>query len=379
MEKCFASMIFLASFLLLVLLNLELVHAVGCAGSLFNSNSTYAQNRNNLFSTLASKVVANGGLYNDSLGQNPNKVQALVFCARGAEKACISCVQKVIQDIQKECPYHMDSFQWDKDVVDDHDSCLVRSSNQAAFQKLELRPADIHPNPNSIEPSKNMTLFTKQWEATVNRTIKVATDSNTSSLLQYFGAVKAEFTEFPNVYMLMQCMPDITSRECMTCLEKCVVYFKAMYWGSQGGEVSRPKYSDADGQFMLRFDLGIIITATSDFSSENKLGQGGFGTVHKGILINGREIAVKRLIRGLEGGMEFKNEVSLLTRLQHKNLVKLLGFCNERDEEILVYEFVPNSSLDHFIFGGTSKRSYILIVFINSKVTHIYPSLKFCR
>lgn len=240
MEKCFASMIFLASFLLLVLLNLELVHAVGCAGSLFNSNSTYAQNRNNLFSTLASKVVANGGLYNDSLGQNPNKVQALVFCARGAEKACISCVQKVIQDIQKECPYHMDSFQWDKDVVDDHDSCLVRSSNQAAFQKLELRPADIHPNPNSIEPSKNMTLFTKQWEATVNRTIKVATDSNTSSLLQYFGAVKAEFTEFPNVYMLMQCMPDITSRECMTCLEKCVVYFKAMYWGSQGGEVSRP-------------------------------------------------------------------------------------------------------------------------------------------
>uniref|UniRef100_A0A0D2ZXQ4 Protein kinase domain-containing protein n=1 Tax=Brassica oleracea var. oleracea TaxID=109376 RepID=A0A0D2ZXQ4_BRAOL len=130
---------------------------------------------------------------------------------------------------------------------------------------------------------------------------------------------------------------------------------------------------------MFRFDLGIIITATSDFSSENKLGQGGFGTVHKGILINGREIAVKRLIRGLEGGMEFKNEVSLLTRLQHKNLVKLLGFCNERDEEILVYEFVPNSSLDHFIFGGTSKRSYILIVFINSKVTHIYPSLKFCR
>ncbi|CAN7123936.1 unnamed protein product [Brassica rapa subsp. narinosa] len=440
MEKCFASMIFLASFLLLVLLNLELVHAVGCAGSLFNSNSTYAQNRNNLFSTLASKVVANGGLYNDSLGQNPNRVQALVFCARGVEKACISCVQKVIQDIQKECPYHMDSFQWDKDDVDDRVSCLVRSSNQAAFKKLELRPADIHPNPNSIEPSKNMTLFTKQWEATVNRTIKVATESNTSSLLQYFGAVKAEFTEFPNVYMLMQCMPDITSRECMTCLEKCVAYFKVMYWGSRGGEVSRPscvfrwdlysfrsafdnltifhapprvnsqaqpptndkkgrsiryggiitivvpcfinllvfiglikvygprrksknginvgsaEYSDADGQFMLRFDLGIIITATSDFSSENKLGQGGFGTVHKGILLNGREIAVKLLIRGLEGGMEFKNEVSLLTRLQHKNLVKLLGFCNERDEEILVYEFVPNSSLDHFIFDEEKRK-----------------------
>jgi serine/threonine protein kinase len=56
--------------------------------------------------------------------------------------------------------------------------------------------------------------------------------------------------------------------------------------------------------------------------------------------------------------MEFKNEVSLLTRLQHKNLVKLLGFCNEGDEEILVYEFVPNSSLDHFIFDE-DKRSLL--------------------
>ncbi|KAJ4888447.1 putative cysteine-rich receptor-like protein kinase 39 [Raphanus sativus] len=436
MGKCFALMIFLASFLLLVLLNLELVRAVGCDGNIFNSNSTYAQNRNNLFSTLASKVVANGGLYNDSLGQSPNRVQALVFCARGVEEACISCVQKVIHDIQTKCQDRMNTFQWDKDDVDDHVSCLVRSSNQADFKKLELRPTEIHPNPNSIEPSKNMTLFTEQWEATVNRTIKVATESNTSSLLQYFGAVKAEFTEFPNVYMLMQCMPDITSRECMICLENCVTYFKAMYWGSQGGGVSRPscvfrwdlysfhsafdnitifhapprvkahekkgrsiryggiiaivvpcfinllvfiglikcygprrkfknginggsaEYSDADGQFMLRFDLGIIIMATNDFSSENKLGQGGFGTVHKGTLLNGREIAVKRLIRGLEGGTEFKNEVSLLTRLQHKNLVKLLGFCNEKDEEILVYEFVPNSSLDHFIFDE-EKRSLL--------------------
>ncbi|KAL0844694.1 hypothetical protein Bca101_017940 [Brassica carinata] len=397
MGKCFALMIILASVLLLSLQDLELVHADGCAGAIFNRNSTYAQNRYNLFSTLASKVVVNGGLYNDSLGQIPNRVQALVFCSRGVEQACISCVQKVIEDIQTNCPEQMDSFKWGTDDVDDHLSCLVRSSNQAVFRKFELRPAVIHPNPNSIEPSKNMTLFTKQWEATVNRTIKVATESNTSSLLQYFGVVEAEFTEFPKVYMLMQCTPDITSPECTICLENCVALFKTQFWGRQGGAVTRPsclfrwdlypfhgafdnarifhapprvkahandkkvgsaEYSDADCQFMLRFDLGIIIMATNDFSSENKLGQGGFGTVYKGILLNGREIAVKRVIRGLEGGLEFKNEVSLLTRLQHKNLVKLLGFCNERDEEILVYEFVPNSSLDRFIFDE-EKRSLL--------------------
>ncbi|KAJ4906176.1 hypothetical protein Rs2_09834 [Raphanus sativus] len=116
------------------------------------------------------------------------------------------------------------------------------------------------------------------------------------------------------------------------------------------------EYSDSDGHFMLRFDISTILLATADFSPENKLGQGGFGTVYKGILQNGKEIAVKRLTRGSEGGVEFKNEVSLLTRLQHKNLVKLLGFCNEGDEEILVYEFVPNSSLDRFIFDEEKRQ-----------------------
>ncbi|KAH0883638.1 hypothetical protein HID58_059734 [Brassica napus] len=102
---------------------------------------------------------------------------------------------------------------------------------------------------------------------------------------------------------------------------------------------------------MLRFDLGMILIATDEFSAENKLGQGGFGSVYKGILPSGQKIAVKRLAGGSgQGDLEFKNEVLLLTRLQHRNLVKLLGFCNEGDEEILVYEHVPNSSLDQFIF-----------------------------
>ncbi|CAN6913982.1 unnamed protein product [Brassica oleracea] len=101
----------------------------------------------------------------------------------------------------------------------------------------------------------------------------------------------------------------------------------------------------------LKFEFRVIQVATSDFSEESKLGEGGFGPVYKGKLQNGEEIAVKRLaLSSGQGEEEFKNEVLLLSKLQHRNLVKLLGFCLKGEERLLIYEFVPNSSLDHFIF-----------------------------
>ncbi|WZY69259.1 LOW QUALITY PROTEIN: hypothetical protein YC2023_001499 [Brassica napus] len=105
----------------------------------------------------------------------------------------------------------------------------------------------------------------------------------------------------------------------------------------------------------LKFEFRVIQVATSDFSEETKLGEGGFGPVYKvnkpGKLQNGEDIAVKRLaLSSGQGEEEFKNEVLLLSKLQHRNLVKLLGFCLKGEERLLIYEFVPNSSLDHFIF-----------------------------
>lgn len=101
----------------------------------------------------------------------------------------------------------------------------------------------------------------------------------------------------------------------------------------------------------LQFDFKTIDAATNKFSEENKLGEGGFGVVFKGRLENGEEIAVKRLSRGsLQGSEEFKNEVMLVAQLQHRNLVRLLGFCLEGEEKILIYEYIPNKSLDFFLF-----------------------------
>ncbi|XP_024015700.1 G-type lectin S-receptor-like serine/threonine-protein kinase SD1-29 isoform X2 [Eutrema salsugineum] len=104
------------------------------------------------------------------------------------------------------------------------------------------------------------------------------------------------------------------------------------------------------------YEMHTIRTATINFSSANKLGQGGFGPVYKGILLDGKEIAVKRLSSSSgQGTEEFMNEITLISKLQHRNLVRLLGYCVEREEKLLIYEFMVNKSLDIFLFDSTLK------------------------
>ncbi|GJV44863.1 G-type lectin S-receptor-like serine/threonine-protein kinase [Tanacetum coccineum] len=102
------------------------------------------------------------------------------------------------------------------------------------------------------------------------------------------------------------------------------------------------------------FDFERIAASTNDFSEENKLGEGGFGPVYKGKFPGGLEVAVKRLsINSGQGLEEFKNEVTLIARLQHRNLVRLLGYCMKGNEKMLIYEYMPNNSLDAIIFDAT--------------------------
>ncbi|KAG4975015.1 hypothetical protein JHK87_031836 [Glycine soja] len=104
--------------------------------------------------------------------------------------------------------------------------------------------------------------------------------------------------------------------------------------------VTKYKYSD-------------LKAATKNFSEKNKLGEGGFGAVYKGTMKNGKDVAVKKLLSGKSSKIddEFESEVTLISNVHHKNLVRLLGCCSKGQERILVYEYMANNSLDKFLFG----------------------------
>ncbi|XP_004295244.1 PREDICTED: uncharacterized protein LOC101314549 [Fragaria vesca subsp. vesca] len=116
------------------------------------------------------------------------------------------------------------------------------------------------------------------------------------------------------------------------------------------------KENDTKAQEYPNISLASIHAATNKFSDSNKLGEGGFGPVYKGVLRDGKEVAIKRLSSCSEqGSEEFTNEVLLIMKLQHKNLVRLLGFCVEKEEKLLVYEYMPNSSLDVILFDSKKR------------------------
>ncbi|GMN32878.1 hypothetical protein TIFTF001_041802 [Ficus carica] len=137
-----------------------------------------------------------------------------------------------------------------------------------------------------------------------------------------------------------------------------VVYFmqrRVLYWGIW--KILKWPVSDNDDSNLQVFSYRTIRAATNNFSSQNKIGQGGYGPVYKGKLKKGQEIAVKRLSKTSNQGLEeFKNEVLLTAKLQHKNLVRVLGYCTEREENMLIYEYMPNKSLDLYLFDPSQQH-----------------------
>lgn len=128
--------------------------------------------------------------------------------------------------------------------------------------------------------------------------------------------------------------------------------------GSSGAESSHP--SQPPGIPMTfpnsTFTYEELALATENFSTTNLLGQGGFGYVHKGVLPNGKEVAVKQLKTGSnQGEREFQAEVDTISRVHHRHLVSLVGYCISGDQRMLVYEYISNKTLEFHLHVGEER------------------------
>ncbi|KAJ9687773.1 hypothetical protein PVL29_016301 [Vitis rotundifolia] len=123
-------------------------------------------------------------------------------------------------------------------------------------------------------------------------------------------------------------------------------------WDQSKGSGSIPQLKGARG-----FTFEEIKKCTNNFSEANGVGSGGYGKVYRGILPTGQMLAIKRAKQeSMQGGLEFKTELELLSRVHHKNVVGLVGFCFEHGEQMLVYEFVPSGSLKESLSGKSGIR-----------------------
>ncbi|GLT24857.1 hypothetical protein SLA2020_000240 [Shorea laevis] len=136
-------------------------------------------------------------------------------------------------------------------------------------------------------------------------------------------------------------------------LQNLIKIFK---FGSGKGRKNEEDLQKLAEQEQKHFPFEILVAATKDFHATHKLGQGGFGPVFRGRLSDGREIAVKKLSQtSNQGKKEFQNEAKLLARVQHRNVVNLLGYCVHGTEKLLVYEYVSNESLDKLLFKSNRR------------------------
>lgn len=153
--------------------------------------------------------------------------------------------------------------------------------------------------------------------------------------------------------------------------------------GKEGKSEEELEKIAAQEQKVFAFET--LLAATKDFHASNKLGEGGFGPVYKGKLNDGREIAVKRLSHSSnQGRKEFTNEAKLLARVQHRNVVNLLGYCAHGVEKLLVYEYVLNESLDKLLFKSNRreeldwKRRYDIICGVARGLLYLHEDSHNC-
>ncbi|TVU38673.1 hypothetical protein EJB05_12057, partial [Eragrostis curvula] len=419
----------------------------GTSGN-YTANSTYQANIKLLSTTLPKNASSSPNLFaKASVGAVPDIVYALALCRGDANAtACGSCVATAFQDAQQLCAY-------DKDAAVFYDPCYLRFSNANFLAGTENSDAITLMN------SQNVSSPFPAFDAAVARLLNATADyaaSSSNSNRRFATGTEGFDANYPTIYGLTQCTPDLSPADCRSCLADIFGMMPQYLSGTQGGRIigvrcnfryevysffsgsptlrlsapspapvnatptvtpqdciglaalsllvvfykcsslrrsknktgiilaialpivaavlavtlmclcflrrkrrpsreHEPSYStnpeDIETIDSLLLDISTLRASTDNFAESNRLGEGGFGAVYKGVLPNGQEIAAKRLSQSSgQGIQELKNELVLVAKLQHKNLVRLVGVCLQEQEKLLVYEYLPNRSIDTILF-----------------------------
>ncbi|XP_043689497.1 putative receptor-like protein kinase At4g00960 [Telopea speciosissima] len=383
-----------------------------CISGNYTANSAYQTNLNLLLSSLTSNAKIDSGFYNTTIGQDSDKVYGLFLC-RGdvTPETCTSCIQEAKDDITQRCPTEKEAIIWydfcmlrysNRSIFSTMEatpySHLINTNNVSNSDQFDQALGDLMNGLVSTAASGSSTRKYAANDTTVTSLKKIyGLVQCTPDLSQYdcnrclVGAVDTMSNccdgvrkqggrvlrpscsaryELNDPFYQTSTEPTVTQDKgsnssviiiivvvvAVVVAVTAIILVSILYLRSRrrklkhivDDEEPQDEIISADS---LQFNFDTIRAATDNFSDENKLGQGGFGAVYKGKLLDGQVVAVKRLSRNSgQGDLEFKNEVILVAKLQHRNLVRLLGFCLKGEEKLLIYEFVPNTSLDHFIF-----------------------------
>ncbi|XP_031129482.1 cysteine-rich receptor-like protein kinase 25 isoform X2 [Ipomoea triloba] len=364
----------------------------------YTPKSTYKANLNSLLSNLYSNATRDNGFYHATVaGSRSNDTVHGLFLCRGdvSTDDCRSCIGEARTKILELCTNETTGIVW-------YDNCLLRYSEKSMLGILDQSTWYQMSNP------KNETQVPNQFMELVGNMFDQIITPVSSGSGKKFAVLQTNFSVagtlfFETVYVLGQCTPDLSNVECQICLRYAINELPFCCYGALGARAVYPScnvryelyafynvsaaavaspapppihppappllpsvfpnsttskgMTEIPIEESVQYDFGTIQAITNCFSPENKIGEGGCSSVYKGRFPNGQEVAVKRLSRSSrQGAVEFKNEVALVAKLLHRNLVKLLGFCLQGEEKILVYEFVPNKSLDYFLFDPEKKR-----------------------
>ncbi|KAL4178805.1 hypothetical protein AMTRI_Chr13g116960 [Amborella trichopoda] len=321
-----------------------------------NTNRFYLSNVNNasdrdsfnlelggLMRNLTSRAVSDPLLLYASgktVYDNFVTIYGLLQCTRDLDDAeCRNCLESLIADIPSCCNGHVGA-----QVLSG--SCILRYETYSFFTPSPPPPPQPMPNsppppatPNSLQPPppENSTSPDEKKKSSTSSIIVIATVIPSAVLLLAICLFCIYRRKTTQKGRNDQSHVSLNQNERSNTGDRR----EQIGHGGVGG----------DENTSLLFNLDTIVACTDNFSDANKLGEGGYGPVYKGKLQDGKMVAVKRLSKSSGQGLEeFKNEVILIAKLQHRNLVRLLGFCFERQEKLLVYEYMPKKSLDTILF-----------------------------